>query len=99
MGRKKKVEIPIDPVEIGKRAYEKWLQRGCVDGYAQQDWFEAEAELKAERYACVVAFEVREKKRAEKREEELRLSKVEEKIDEPRVDSSLQEPNSPMGMD
>jgi len=100
MGRRKKtasVEIQIDSAEIGKRAYEKWLARGCIEGYTQQDWFEAETELRAERAACVVAFEVREKKRAEKREEELRLGFKAEQVEigEPVVDQSL--PNLPSG--
>jgi hypothetical protein len=30
------------------RAYEKWLQRGCVHGNDRADWLEAEAELAAE---------------------------------------------------
>src|SRR5206468_1867843 len=34
--------------QIAKRAYEKWCQRGCMDGMHQQDWLEAEAELRAE---------------------------------------------------
>ena len=34
--------------QIAKRAYLKWCQRGCKDGMHQQDWLEAEAELKAE---------------------------------------------------
>jgi hypothetical protein len=33
---------------IAMRAYQKWLQRGCQHGTDQQDWLEAEAELKAE---------------------------------------------------
>jgi hypothetical protein len=33
---------------IAMRAYEKWMQRGCVHGTDQQDWLEAEAELMAE---------------------------------------------------
>jgi hypothetical protein len=33
---------------VAKRAYEKWMKRGCKDGYAQQDWLEAERELLAE---------------------------------------------------
>jgi hypothetical protein len=33
---------------VAKRAYEKWMKRGCKDGYAIQDWIEAEAELVAE---------------------------------------------------
>src|ERR1700722_1594361 len=31
---------------IAMLAYEKWLQRGCPHGNDQQDWLEAEAELK-----------------------------------------------------
>jgi hypothetical protein len=33
---------------IAMRAYEKWMQRGCPHGTDQQDWLDAEAELKAE---------------------------------------------------
>jgi hypothetical protein len=33
---------------IAMRAYEKWEARGCPHGTDQQDWLEAEAELKAE---------------------------------------------------
>jgi hypothetical protein len=33
---------------VAMRAYEKWLQRGCVHGYDQQDWVEAEREVMAE---------------------------------------------------
>jgi hypothetical protein len=40
---------PAIPHEkIAKRAYEKWCMRGCMDGCAQQDWLEAEAELRSE---------------------------------------------------
>jgi hypothetical protein len=31
--------------QIAQRAYELYLQRGAVDGYAQQDWAQAEQEL------------------------------------------------------
>lgn len=31
--------------EIAIRAFELWLANGCPDGTAEQDWFEAEAEL------------------------------------------------------
>ena len=34
--------------KIAMRAYEKWCNRGCPQGTSQQDWYEAEAELKAE---------------------------------------------------
>ncbi len=40
------VTIPHD--RIAKRAYEKWCKRGCPHGTHQQDWYEAEAELRAE---------------------------------------------------
>ena len=34
--------------KIAARAYEKWCKRGCTDGAHQQDWLEAEAELRSE---------------------------------------------------
>lgn len=34
--------------KIAMRAYEKWCKRGQPPGTAEQDWLEAEAELKAE---------------------------------------------------
>jgi hypothetical protein len=38
-----------DPKErIAMRAYEKWLKGGCKHGRDQQDWIEAEKELRAE---------------------------------------------------
>ena len=30
---------------VAKRAYEKYVARGCQPGLEQQDWFEAEQEL------------------------------------------------------
>src|SRR5262245_52949131 len=33
---------------IAKRAYEKWLKRGCTHGNDIQDWIEAEKEIIAE---------------------------------------------------
>jgi hypothetical protein len=33
---------------VAMRAYEKWMQRGCVHGYDLQDWVEAEKELMEE---------------------------------------------------
>jgi len=34
--------------KIAKRAYEKWCQQGCRQGTDQQNWLEAEREIKAE---------------------------------------------------
>jgi hypothetical protein len=39
-------QVPYDKVAM--RAYEKWLKRGCTHGCDRQDWFEAEAEVRAE---------------------------------------------------
>jgi hypothetical protein len=38
----------IPQEKIAQRAYEKWLKRGCSHGSDQQDWIDAEAELRAE---------------------------------------------------
>jgi hypothetical protein len=34
--------------QIAKRAYEKWVKRGRPQGTHQQDWYEAEMEIKRE---------------------------------------------------
>ncbi|MFO0698299.1 MAG: DUF2934 domain-containing protein [Nitrospira sp.] len=33
--------------QIAQRAYELYLTRGCADGYADEDWLQAERELQA----------------------------------------------------
>jgi hypothetical protein len=38
----------IPQEKIAMRAYDKWVKRGCKHGRDQQDWLEAEAELRAE---------------------------------------------------
>jgi hypothetical protein len=40
------IQVPRD--RIAQRAYEKWVQRGRNHGNDQQDWIEAENELRAE---------------------------------------------------
>ena len=35
--------------EIGKRAYEIYLARGATPGHAEEDWLQAERELREER--------------------------------------------------
>lgn len=32
--------------EIAQRARQIWAERGCRDGFAEQDWLEAEQQLK-----------------------------------------------------
>jgi len=38
----------VDPSRIRDRAYARWQERGCPEGTAEQDWFEAELELAGE---------------------------------------------------
>ncbi len=40
--------VRISHEKIAMRAYEKWVKRGRQHGGHEQDWMEAEAELKAE---------------------------------------------------
>ena len=35
-----------DHDKIAEKAYQKYIERGCLDGYDQQDWFEAEQAVK-----------------------------------------------------
>lgn len=39
----------VDPSTIRDRAYARWQERGCPEGTAEQDWFEAELELSDQR--------------------------------------------------
>ncbi len=39
---------PVPHERVAMRAYEKWCQRGCPPGTDEQDWYEAEAEVRAE---------------------------------------------------
>jgi hypothetical protein len=34
------------PAEIAEAAYRRWVERGCPQGSAEEDWLEAERELK-----------------------------------------------------
>ena len=45
---KKGLETPenVDETAIAALAYQIWLDRGCPAGSDQQDWFQAEADLK-----------------------------------------------------
>jgi hypothetical protein len=39
--------IVMSSANIAVRAYEIYLERGALDGFASDDWFRAERELKA----------------------------------------------------
>jgi hypothetical protein len=45
---KKSAVTPYEPShdEIAARAYELYLARGSLDGYSEEDWLMAEAELR-----------------------------------------------------
>jgi hypothetical protein len=45
----KNVELSPTRAEIGRRAYEIFLERGSVHGHDLDDWFQAENDLKEER--------------------------------------------------
>lgn len=36
-----------DEIEIALRAYELWQERGCPEGSAEEDWIQAEREVKS----------------------------------------------------
>ena len=36
----------LDQALIADRAYQRWVERGCPLGTAEQDWLEAEKELR-----------------------------------------------------
>ncbi len=43
------MQVPEDgasPAEIAEAAYRRWVERGCPQGSAEEDWLEAEKELK-----------------------------------------------------
>ncbi len=49
------VTLPTSPAQVGpvhdlicQRAYEKWLKRGRPANSSLKDWFDAEADIKAE---------------------------------------------------
>ena len=42
------VAVAIDTQAVRRRAHQRWLDRGCPAGNPEQDWLEAERELRAE---------------------------------------------------
>ena len=41
------VNGPVTSAQIAERAYFLWLEKGCPEGTADQDWVEAERQLSA----------------------------------------------------
>lgn len=41
-------EVTLDREVVARLAFSKFVGRGCVHGYALEDWLAAEAELRAE---------------------------------------------------
>ena len=46
--RRSRSSVSVEPTheEIAARAYELYLARGSLDGYSEEDWLLAEAELR-----------------------------------------------------
>jgi hypothetical protein len=42
------VELPLEAESISLRAYLRFLDRGCEDGYDLEDWLLAEADVRGE---------------------------------------------------
>jgi len=40
-------EVP-SPDAVARRAYERYVARGCEDGYDLDDWLQAEEEIRSE---------------------------------------------------
>jgi hypothetical protein len=47
-GIRSSVSPPVRHELVARRAYEKWVSRGCLTGTAVRDWREAEAEVDEE---------------------------------------------------
>jgi len=47
--RRKAITKELSREEIERRAYELYLARGCGEGYAEEDWLQAERELRVRR--------------------------------------------------
>jgi len=39
--------VEMNPQHVAERAYRRWVERGCPLGSPDQDWFDAERELRA----------------------------------------------------
>lgn len=46
---------PLDDHEVAERAYFHWIERGCPEHSAEEDWFEAERELRLVKVASAGA--------------------------------------------
>jgi hypothetical protein len=46
---------PKDEHEVAERAYLHWIERGCPENSAEEDWFEAERELRLVKVASAGA--------------------------------------------
>lgn len=40
-------KMALSHSDVESRAYDLWQDRGCADGSAEDDWFEAERELES----------------------------------------------------
>ena len=40
-------QVALDEASVAKLAYRRWVERGCPEGSAEEDWFEAEKLLRS----------------------------------------------------
>lgn len=38
---------PVNEVDVPELAYQRWVERGCPQGCPEDDWYEAERELRS----------------------------------------------------
>jgi hypothetical protein len=49
-GSTREIRLPegqVDQAAIAELAYRRWVEKGCPQGTAEQDWLAAEAELRS----------------------------------------------------
>jgi hypothetical protein len=56
---KDKATIALADSAVQSRAYELYELRGKIDGRAEQDWYQAETDLRSQRQASVVDANIR----------------------------------------
>ena len=40
-------QTPVSQVNVAELAYQRWVERGCPQGCPEDDWYEAERELRS----------------------------------------------------
>jgi hypothetical protein len=48
-GDERQLEEPLDEAAVAELAYRRWVEKRCPQGSAEDDWFEAERDLRSAR--------------------------------------------------